>query len=140
MGNYDDIINMPHHESTKHPKMPALDRAAQFLPFAALSGHNAAVMETERLTDNRMELDENRKEELNEQLQFIKAHFLQKPQISVTYFVPDAKKDGGAYLTVTGTLRKIEETRHQVIMEDGTIIPMDNIYEIESTLFEHADY
>ncbi len=140
MGNYDDIINLPHHESTKHPKMPALDRAAQFSPFAALTGHNEAVMETERLTDNRMELDEIRKEELNKQLQFIKVHFLQKPQVSITYFVPDAQKAGGAYLTVTGTLRKIEETRHQVIMENGTVIPMDYIYEIESALFEHADY
>lgn len=140
MGNYDDIISLPHHESAKHPKMPALDRAAQFMPFAALTGHNAAVMETERLTDTKMELDEMKKEELNEHLQFIKEQLLQKPQISITYFLPDTQKNGGAYLTITGTVRKIEETRHQVIMENGTVIPMDDIYEIESTLFDNDEY
>lgn len=140
MGNYDDIISLPHHESAKHPRMPALDRAAQFMPFAALTGHNAAVMETERLTDTKMELDEMKKEELNEHLQFIKEQLLQKPQISITYFLPDTQKNGGAYLTITGTVRKIEETRHQVIMENGTVIPMDDIYEIESTLFDNDEY
>ena len=140
MGNYDDIIGLPHHESAKHPKMPALDRAAQFMPFAALTGHNAAVMETERLTDSRMELDEMKKEELNEHLQFIKEQLLQKPQISITYFLPDTQKNGGAYLTITGTVRKIEQTRHQVIMENGTVIPMDDIYEIESALFDNYEY
>ena len=140
MGNYDDIISLPHHESAKHPKMPALDRAAQFMPFAALTGHNAAVMETERLTDSRMELDEMKKEELNEHLQFIKEQLLQKPQISITYFLPDTQKNGGAYLTITGTVRKIEQTRHQFIMENGTVIPMDDIYEIESALFDNDEY
>ncbi len=140
MGNYDDIISLPHHESAKHPKMPALDRAAQFMPFAALTGHNAAVMETERLTDSRMELDEMKKEELNEHLQFIKEQLLQKPQISITYFLPDTQKNGGAYLTITGTVRKVEQTRHQVIMENGTVIPMDDIYEIESALFDNDEY
>lgn len=140
MGNYDDIISLPHHESAKHPKMPALDRAAQFMPFAALTGHNAAVRETERLTDSRMELDEMKKEELNEHLQFIKEQLLQKPQISITYFLPDTQKNGGAYLTITGTVRKIEQTRHQVIMENGTVIPMDDIYEIESALFDNDEY
>ena len=136
MGKYDDIINLPHHESTKHPKMPALDRAAQFLPFAALTGHDAAVRETARLTDNKMELDEIRKEELNEYLQLIRTQLMQKSQVSITYFVPDTKKEGGAYFTITGTIRKIEEIRHQVIMENGTVIPMNNIYEIESTVFD----
>ncbi len=140
MGNYDDIISLPHHESAKHPKMPALDRAAQFMPFAALTGHNAAVMETERLTDSRMELDEMKKEELNEHLQFIKEQLLQKPQISITYFLPDTQKNGGAYLTITGTVRKIEQTRHQVIMENGTVIPMNDIYEIKSTIFDNDVY
>ena len=140
MGKYDDIINLPHHESTKHPKMPALDRAAQFLPFSALVGHDAAVRETARLTDNRMELDEIRKEELDEHLQLIREHLLQKPQVSITYFVPDTKKEGGAYFTITGTIGKIEETRHQVIMENGTVIPMNDIYEIESTVFDADEY
>ncbi len=140
MGNYDDIINLPHHESTKHPKMPALDRAAQFMPFSALVGHDAAVMETQRLTDDRTELDESRKEELDARLQFIREHLLQEPQACITYFVPDAKKGGGAYLTVTGAVRKMEETRHEVIMENGTVIPMEDIREIESPLFDNGEY
>lgn len=139
MGKYDDIINLPRHESTKHPKMPALDRAAQFLPFAALTGHNEAVMETARLTDNRMELDEIRKEELNEHLQLIKEQLVRKPQVRITYFVPDTKKEGGSYCTITGTIEKIEEIRHQIIMENGTVIPMNEIYEIESSLFDSAE-
>ncbi|MDE7415853.1 MAG: hypothetical protein K2N44_05970 [Lachnospiraceae bacterium] len=81
MGKYDDMINLPHHESTKHPKMPALDRAAQFLPFAALTGHNAAVMETARLTNSKVELDEIKKEELNEHLQLVKEQLARKPQV-----------------------------------------------------------
>ena len=87
-----------------------------------------------------MELDEMKKEELNEHLQFIKEQLLQKPQISITYFLPDTQKNGGAYLTITGTVRKIEQTRHQVIMENGTVIPMDDIYEIESALFDNDEY
>lgn len=140
MGNYDDIINLPHHESTRHPKMPALDRAAQFMPFSALTGHDAAVMETQRLTNDRTELDESRKDELDARLQFIREHLLQEPQACITYFVPDAKKGGGAYLTVTGAVRKMEETRHEVIMENGTVIPMEDIREIESPLFDNVEY
>lgn len=140
MGKYDDIIHLPHHESTKHPKMPALDRAAQFLPFAALTGHNAAVRETARLTDHRMELDEIRKAELDEHLQLIREHLVQKPQVNITYFVPDAKKEGGSYFTITGTIEKIEETWRHVIMDNGTVIPMNDIYEIESAVFDHVKY
>lgn len=138
MGKYDDIISLPHHESKRHPKMPALDRAAQFLPFSALNGHDTAVREMERLTESRMELDEARKEELDVHLQLLRKQLAQKPQVSITYFVPDARKDGGAYFTVTGTIRKVEETLHQVIMENGTIIPVSDIYGIESTILDAA--
>jgi len=138
MGKYDDIISLPHHESTKHPKMSALDRAAQFLPFAALTGHDAAIRETARLTDNKAELDEIRKEELGLHLQLLQEQLIQRPQVSITYFVPDAKKDGGAYRTITGAIQKIEETWHQVIMENGTVIPISDIFEIESTIFDNG--
>lgn len=134
MEKYDDIIRLPHHESTRHPRMSALDRAAQFLPFAALTGHAAAVRETARLTDTRIELDEIRKEELDLHLQLLREQLSQKPQVNITYYVPDARKDGGAYFTVTGTIQKIDENRHQVIMENGTVIPMNDLYEIESNL------
>ena len=140
MGKYDDIIHLPHHESTRHPKMPALDRAAQFLPFAALTGHDAAVRETARLTDNRAELDEIRKEELDLHLQMLQEQLAQKPQVSITYFVPDVKKDGGAYFTITGTIQKIDGNRHQVIMENGTVISVNDIYEINSTVFDNNEY
>lgn len=139
MGKYDDIINLPHHESARHPKMPALDRAAQFLPFAALAGHDAAVRETARLTEDRVELDEIRKEELDVHLQLLREQLVQKPQVSITYFVPDVIKDGGTCFTITGTIRKIEETRRQVIMENGTVIPIDDIYGIESTILDDAE-
>lgn len=140
MKKYDDIISLPHHESTTHPKMPALDRAAQFLPFAALSGHNTSIRETARLTESRAELDEIRKEELDLHLQLLREQLSQNPQVVITYFIPDAKKDGGVYYTITGTIQKIEENRHQVIMENGTVIPMNDIYEIKSTIFDNDVY
>ena len=139
MGNYDDIIDLPHHESTKHPKMPALDRAAQFLPFAALTGHNAAVMETARLTNRRVELDESRKDELDDRLQILRGQIILKPEVSITYFIPDTKKEGGAYHSVSGIIEKLDEIRHEIILGNGTIIPMDTIYEIESPILGYTE-
>ena len=132
MGNYDDIINLPHHVSAKHPQMSAIDRAAQFSPFAALTGHEAVIAETARLTDARAELDETRKEELDRRLQLLRGDSLTKPQIAVTYFVPDPHKEGGTYLRVIGIPKKLDEIAHKIIMQDGTVIPIDDIYEIES--------
>ena len=137
MGKYDDIIHLPHHESTKHPKMPALDRAAQFLPFAALTGYDAAVRETARLTDAKPELDENRKEELDAQLQMLREHISQKPGVIITYFVSDARKDGGACLSAAGTIEKLDETGRRIIMGNGTVISMDDIYEIKSSISDY---
>ena len=131
MGNYDDIIHLPHHVSTKHPQMPALDRAAQFSPFAALTGHGAAIAETGRLTDTRHELDEDRKEELDQKLQTIRNHISQEPEIAVTYFVPDIQKEGGSYLHVTGAVRKFVDIEHKLILKDGAVIPINDIIEIE---------
>lgn len=132
MGNYDDIINLPHHVSEKHPRMSASDRAAQFSPFAALTGHEAAIAETARLTDTRPVLDENRKTELNERLQIILKHISLKPETAITYFVPDAKKAGGSYHQVLGTVKKFNDTEHSIVMENGTVIPVNDILEIES--------
>lgn len=134
MNKYSDIITLPHHVSTKHPQMSAIDRAAQFSPFAALTGHEAAIAETARLTDVKAEPDETQKEMLNVKLQIIKEHILSKPEIAVTYFVPDARKEGGAYLRVIGAVKKVDETDHKLIMQNGTVIPMDDIYEIESSI------
>ncbi len=131
MGNYDDIIRLPHHVSTKHPQMSALDRAAQFSPFAALTGHGAAITETGRLTAARHELDEDKKEELDQTLQSIREHISLEPEIAVTYFVPDAQKEGGSYLSMTGAVKKIDDMGHRMIMKDGTAIPIEDIYEME---------
>ena len=139
MGNYDEIINLPHHESTKHPRMSALNRAAQFSPFAALTGHDAAINETARLTDKRLELDEDKKEELDAQLQIIREHISLKPETAITYFVPDSKKEGGSYLQVIGAVKKLDDIEHKILMQNGTIIPINDIYEIESSIFNNID-
>ena len=139
MGNYDDIINLPHHESTKHPRMSALNRAAQFSPFAALTGHEAAINETSRLTHAKLELDEDRKEELDERLQIIRDHISLEPEIAITYFVPDAQKEGGTYLQVIGTVKKMDDIGHKVVMKNGTIIPINDIYGIEGSIFNNID-
>lgn len=139
MGNYDDIINLPHYESTKHPRMSALNRAAQFSPFAALTGHEAAISETARLTNTRLELDEDRKEELDEQLQIIREHISLEPEVAITYFVPDTQKEGGSYLQVIGVIKKLDDINHKIRMKNGTVIPINDIFEIESSIFNAID-
>lgn len=136
---YDDIIHLPHHVSVRHPQMPLMDRAAQFSPFAALTGYDAAIKETERLTEEWEELDESRKAMLDERLQIIRENFSGKPEIIFTYFQPDEKKSGGAYLTVTGKVKKINEYEHRIIMEDGTVLPIENLFSIEGELFRELD-
>lgn len=128
---YDDMINLAHHVSKTHPHMPVRDRAAQFAPFAALSGHHEAVRETARLTEERIELDENCKAILDGKLQNIYEHLDTEPALSVTYFVPDPKKSGGAYVTVSGCVKKIREYERTLILTDGTEIPIDAIIDID---------
>lgn len=130
MMKYDDIINMPHHRSKKHPPMPIIDRAAQFSPFAALTGHEAAIKETARLTDRKIELDEYEIATLDERLQQLRAKVKDFPEITVTYFQPDAKKAGGEYLTITDQVKKIDEYGKCLIMSEGTRIPIDEILEL----------
>lgn len=139
MENYDDIINLPHHESTKHPRMSALNRAAQFSPFAALTGHEAAISETARLTNTKLELDEDRKEELDECLQMIREHISLEPEVAITYFVPDTQKEGGSYLQVIGVIKKLDDIDHKIVMKNGTMIPINDIFEIESSIFNTID-
>ncbi len=143
---YDNIINLPHHVSVRHPQMPLIDRAAQFSPFAALTGHDAAIKETQRLTDEWMELNEDRKELLDEKLRIIRESLANGkggqglPEILFTYFQPDIKKSGGAYLTVQGKVRKIDEYAHQVLLEDGTTLIVEHIVDIEGDMFRmYAD-
>ncbi|MDY3919230.1 MAG: hypothetical protein SOZ59_09560 [Candidatus Limivivens sp.] len=130
MGNYDDIINLPHHVSRHHPQMSMHDRAAQFAPFAALTGHSEAIAETARLTERKVELDEYEKEKLDEKLLILQALGEELPEITVTYFCPDGKKEGGCYKTEKKVLRRISETRHTLVMEDGTEIRIDDILDL----------
>lgn len=129
--SYEDIIHLPHHVSDTHPQMPVLDRAAQFAPFAALTGYEAAIKETARLTDKPVELDDYVKEELNGKLQQIANQIGECPQITVTYFQKDEKKMGGAYVTATGCVKKIDDYEGVVLMTDGRKVLIEEILEIE---------
>ena len=136
MGNYDDIIDLPHHVSETHPPMSRADRAAQFSPFAALTGYDAAVRESARVTEQRIELDEGVKAELNARLNCILEHLSEHPQVSITYFMPDEKKSGGAYRTVTGAVRKLDSFAKTLTLTDGTVVPMEEMVHVEGNLFE----
>ena len=130
MSKYDDIINLPHPEPKKHTRMSLENRAAQFSPFAALTGHNEAIKETERLTDQKIELEEDAITDINRTLMWIKDNIKSKPEVIVTYFVPDYKKTGGKYITATVNIAKIDELNHTVITADGLKIAVYNILEI----------
>lgn len=127
---YDDIIEMPHHVSVKHPQMPVSARAAQFAPFAALSGHKAALDETARLTCGRVELDEYERDALDEKLRLALSLADKGPEITLTYFRPDEAKAGGAYLTLTGKLKRLDEYGRALVIEGGARIPIDDIIDI----------
>lgn len=128
---YADIIDKQHPVSKKHPPMSMEERAAQFSPFAALTGYEAAVKETARLTDDREELDEDEKTRMNAQLQQISARLQEQPEVMVTYFAPDERKTGGARQTYRGRLRKIDRNRKMLIMVDQTELPIENLLNIE---------
>lgn len=156
---YEDLYDLPHHVSKTRPQMPVGERAAQFSPFAALTGYEAAVEETARFTEERISLDEAEKERLNETLAQVRIHLEEqkrsgirqvsakqdgaeaKPQddaeqgavrVRVTYFQPDERKDGGTYVTAAGEVKKLEEYRNLLILKDGTEIPVREIREIEA--------
>lgn len=133
-GNYDDIINLPHHVSTAHPQMSQHDRAAQFSPFAALAGHDAAIHETARLTERRHEPGEDYADLLDRKLQQLRNYPGRPPLISVRYFEPDAKKAGGAYVTASGRLKRIDDHRRLLVLEDQTEIPVSQIIELELSI------
>ncbi len=136
---YEDIINLPHHVSTTRAHMSIYDRAAQFSPFAALTGHDVAIKETARLTKERLELDEGTKQLLDERLQLIRKNIESHPEITFTYFVPDEKKEGGKYVTVTGGVKKIDEYKHIIYLEQEKIVPIQEVIAIEGALFKRLD-
>ena len=133
---YEDIINLPHHVSKTRPQMSMLDRAAQFSPFAALTGYDAAIKETGRLTDEKIELDEDTKAALDMKQAYLIEMIDEQPEITIIYILPDARKVGGAYVTVTGNLKRFDEYERLLILTNGKKIPMDDIADIESDLFK----
>lgn len=132
---YDDLLNLPHHVSVVHPHMSLYDRAAQFAPFKALTGYEDDVAETARLTDARVELDEERIEQLDARLQLLEEHLADSPTVSITYFQPDARKDGGSYETAIGVVKKIDAVRRVIALRDGREIAIGNVYGISGELF-----
>lgn len=134
--DYQDIINNPHHTSKTRKRMSGLNRAAQFAPFAALTGYDASIYEAARLTESRIELDDKAIEILNMKLNFLKEHIKDQPEIIVTYFVPDTKKDGGAYVEYSGAIRVINEIQKTIIFTDRTTIKIEMILDIQGEIFE----
>ena len=136
---YDDIIDLPHHVSATRPRMSMIDRAAQFSPFQALTGYGAAIQETGRLTDQRIELTEDFRAVLDRKQQLLVENLADHPEVSVTYFVPDERKAGGAYVTVTGRVKKVDDYQRLLLLTDGTKIPLDEILDMESELFRKME-
>ncbi len=137
--DYDDIINLPHHVSSTRPQMSMIDRAAQFSPFAALTGYDAAIKETGRLTDEKIELDEEALSNLNMKFQILFEKLDEQPDIAITYFKPDETKSGGAYLTTTDKIKKVDEYERIITTAKGTKIPMDDVINLESEIFQFLE-
>ena len=132
---YEDIVNLPPHISKRHPQPSMMDRAARFAPFAAITGYEEMVLEEARITEERIDLDEGTLSILNEKLNMIQEFIDEEPEVTITYFEPDKKKSGGAYIDITGTVKRIDEYEHLVIMTDGKKIRIEDIYGLESDLF-----
>lgn len=130
-GQYDDIIHLLHPDSPKHPRMSLYDRAAQFSPFAALTGHSAAIAETGRLTDRRVELDEYEMVRVDAELQRLQELLPGRPTASITYFMPDERKNGGSYQTVTGEVKRIDAVNGMIQIADRQLIPIAVVFSIE---------
>lgn len=132
---YEDIVNLPPHISKRHPQPSMMDRAARFAPFAAITGYEEMVLEEARVTEERVDLDEGAFSLLNEKLNMIQEFLDEEPEVTITYFEPDKKKSGGAYVNITGIVKRIDEYEHFVIMTDGKKIRIEDIYAIGSDLF-----
>ena len=135
MRDYSDIIDLPHHTSSHHARMPRASRAAQFAPFAAMVGHDAAIAEVERLTEKRVLLDEAAIAELDEKLRYLSYICAERPEITVVYFKPDDRKSGGAYIRACGAFVGIDVNKKELLISDGIRVPIDEIREISSDAF-----
>ena len=130
MGNYDDIINLPHYEPKHHPRMSMWNRAAQFAPFAALTGYDAAILESGRLTDEWIDLGDSDNEELNRKMELLISKISEQPHVIIDYFVPDERKEGGSYQSYKGNVKRIDEYEHTLVMTDGKKIQLRMIRDI----------
>ena len=138
-GKYDKIMGLPHHVSKTRPQMPMSDRAAQFAPFAALTGYDAAIKETGRLTDERIELDVEALSALDMKYQLLMEALDEAPEVTITYFRPDERKAGGKYVSAVGAVKKIDDFERRITMRDGTRIPMDDVLSIDGELFSSLE-
>ena len=136
---YDEIMGLPHHVSRTRPQMPMSDRAAQFAPFAALTGYDSAIKETGRLTDEKIKLDEEALTTLDMKYQFLIDALDDEPEVTITYFQPDERKAGGKYVSATGTVKKVDDFERRITMRDGAKIPMDNVLSIDGELFSSLE-
>ena len=127
---YDEIMGLPHHVSKTRPQMPMSDRAAQFAPFAALTGYDSAIKETGRLTDERIELDEEALTALDRKYQLLMDTLDDAPEVTIIYFQPDTRKAGGQYVSATGTVKKVDTFGRRILLQDGTRIPLDSVYDL----------
>ena len=127
---YDEIMGLPHHVSKTRPQMPMSDRAAQFAPFAALTGYDSAIKETGRLTDERIELDEEALTALDRKYQLLMDTLVDAPEVTIIYFQPDERKAGGQYVSATGTVKKVDTFGRRILLQDGTRIPLDSVYDL----------
>ena len=137
MEKYREIIDLPHHVSKTRPQMPMSDRAAQFAPFAALTGYDSVIKETGRLTGERIELDEEALTDLNMRYQLLVDALDEEPEVEITYFKPDERKSGGEYVTVTGTVKKVDDFERLITMQNGTKIPMDDVLAVDWDFFSN---
>lgn len=135
MKDYSKIINLPHHQSATRKQMSNYDRAAQFAPFAALTGHDEAIKETARLTDDCLELGEDKLNDLSAKIQLLADRLSEQPEITVTYFVPDERKSGGSYADKTGTIRLIDEYERKLVFYDGDKIEIDRVIDFKGEIF-----
>lgn len=136
---YNDILFLPHPHSISHRPMPRIGRAAQFAPFAALTGYEDAVHETARLTDQQAELDAEQLSLMDEKLHALLDIIRDQPEVTILYFEPDSRKNGGSYLSFTGRIRRVDEISRQIIFTDRTAISMDSICEIDCSLILPAN-
>ena len=136
---YDDMLYLPHHVSEVHPPMSRINRAAQFSPFQALTGYDGVIRETARLTDRKIQLSESEIAALDERLRLLQEAMEENPEVEITYFLPDRRKIGGRYVTVSGTVKRLDQVEGVIALRDGTLIPIGDVYAIEGGLFRFVN-